>query len=235
MKVIKIGGNALKNLNIQILNQMQAWLAIGEPVILVHGAGPMVNEALTRAKLPVKKIDGLRYTDQRTLAIMQDVVQAQVWPMLQHVLGQAHMAANLLTEGVQATLKAEGEYGRVGEIKNVAMEMVTGQLYVIGPLVPDERGELLNVNADEIALAIARHFMADSLYFLTDVDGVLNKQQEVVSNLTPIDASNLVQQQIVTDGMFVKIQAAFAAIRAGVTDIRLGKDFETGTKLILGE
>lgn len=235
MKVIKIGGNALKNLNIQILNQMQAWLAIGEPVILVHGAGPMVNEALTRAKLPVKKIDGLRYTDQRTLAIMQDVVQAQVWPMLQHVLGQAHMAANLLTEGVQATLKAEGKYGRVGEIKNVAMEMVAGQLYVIGPLVPDERGELLNVNADEIALAIARHFMADSLYFLTDVDGVLNKQQEVVSNLTPIDASNLVQQQIVTDGMFVKIQAAFAAIRAGVTDIRLGKDFETGTKLILGE
>ena len=87
MKVIKIGGNALKNLNIQILNQMQAWLAIGEPVVLVHGAGPMVNEALTRAKLPVKKIDGLRYTDQRTLAIMQDVVQAQVWPMLQHVLG----------------------------------------------------------------------------------------------------------------------------------------------------
>ena len=105
MKVVKIGGNALKNIDINVLKQLQTWLAEDETVVLVHGAGPMVDDALAHAKLPVKKVAGLRYTDEATLKVMVNVVQTQVWPMLHHVLGQAHLSPILLTDGVVAKIK----------------------------------------------------------------------------------------------------------------------------------
>lgn len=235
MKVVKIGGNALKNIDINVLKQLQTWLAEDETVVLVHGAGPMVDEALAHVKLPVKKVAGLRYTDEATLKVMVNVVQTQVWPMLHHVLGQAHLIPTLLTEGVVARIKEAGKFGAVGEIDSITTTLMAGRLYVIGPLVSSDQGELLNVNADEIALAFARHFKADTLYFLTDVAGVLDQNQQVMSKISPTVAATLMSQEVVTGGMFIKLQAAFMAVQVGVQKIQMGRDFQVGTKLVLGD
>lgn len=171
MKVVKIGGNALKNIDINVLKQLQTWLAEDETVVLVHGAGPMVDDA--------------------TLKVMVNVVQTQVWPMLHHVLGQAHLSPTLLTDGVVARIKDAGKFGVVGEIDSIMTTLMAGRLYVIGPLVSSSQGELQNVNADEIALAVARHFKADTLYFLTDVAGVLDQNRQVMTELSPTVASDI--------------------------------------------
>ncbi|HEY4400149.1 MAG TPA: acetylglutamate kinase [Lactobacillaceae bacterium] len=235
MIVIKVGGNAISQLNLAFLQQIDAWLNARETVILVHGAGPMFDEALAFAQVPVTKIDGLRYTDEPTMTVMRDVLQQQVQPLIQHLFAQAHVAVNIVTNTVTAQVKAAGKYGLVGEVEHIHFTPKPGELMVVGPLLENAAGEWLNVNADEVALAVAKHFQADALYFVTDVAGVWDENKVILDQLTPTLAAELMQQKIVTAGMFVKLNAAFAALQAGVKRIQLGQTLTDGTKLILEE
>ena len=73
------------------------------------------------------------------------------------------------------------------------------------------------------------------MYFLTDVAGVLDQNQQVLSKLSPTVAATLMSQEVVTGGMFIKLQAAFMAMQVGVQKIQMGRDFQVGTKLVLGD
>lgn len=229
--VVKLGGAALF--------QPSAWEAAsgavaelraqGHRVLIVHGGGPAINQALTAKGITWEFFEGQRITTVEMMATIEEALWA-VNRRLCQTLAQLRVPYTGLVgkDGglLECRLLSE-KLGLVGEVQSVRGGALTALLEqgltpVVCPIGHGGQGQGLNVNADWAAVRIASAIKADDLLFLTDQKGILDAPEgALIAQLSVAQLRGLVQSQVVTGGMLTKTRAILDALENGVTRVRV--------------
>lgn len=225
--VIKIGGTDLDEAG--YVENLAAVLARrSTPTIIVHGGGKEITQLQRLKNIPTNYIDGLRVTDEATLAVAEMILCGAVNTRLVRTLqlsGVEAQGLNGVDRGLISATKIHhpnGDLGRVGEPTQVRGEILLNLLQqgvtpVIAPICLGEDGAL-NVNADHVAGAVAKAVSAEKVIFATHVPGVLNNG-ELIPTLTPQLADALIISGIIHSGMLPKVKTALALVASGVSQV----------------
>ena len=235
--VVKVGGHALDDLSptSAVLGDLAVDVARlrdgGERVVLVHGGGPQIASLLAMAGLESRFVDGLRVTDDATMALVA-MALADVNLRVVAALNHAGLAAVGLT-GADGSLFRSASLGepwmRAGGAPSVHPDAVhalvnAGFVPVVCSVAVDANGELLNCNADAAAGALARALDADRLVLLSDIDQIRGDAEDPASALgvlTDEELRSLVETGAARDGMRPKAEAALAALAGGARSVTL--------------
>lgn len=219
--VIKLGGSVLDEA-LGMLDDVAALWRAGYPVTLVHGGGPAINRWLAQMGVTPRFINGRRVTDAATLTVVRAVMAGEINTEIVRQLGLRGVRAVGLS-GLDAAMiqarRAEPDLGLVGlhpHADPLALRAIlaAGALPVVTPLGLGPAGECLNINADDVATAIAIALHAAELIFLSDVPGVCDTTGTVIPTLTPASVRELLATGIITSGMIPKIEGCLAALAA---------------------
>lgn len=246
MRILKIGGNEIDDLS--FIEQLgQAITELSEIPILVHGGGKEIKELQARLGLEAQYIDGLRVTDAESLDLVQMVLIGRINKRLVASLAQAGLDAFGMSGVDRACIMAKklehpnGDLGYVGQVTQVREEVFKNLLDnavipVLSPLCYSAEGTIFNVNADQVAMAVAVSLGAEELTFISNVPGVLN-QDNIMTHLTPTQMNALITEQIITGGMIPKVRSALEAVEAGVKAVRITNlaGLKQGTGTVLRE
>ncbi len=228
--VIKYGGNAMINQDLQdaVMTDIVLLRSVGVNVVLVHGGGPEINEMLQKIGKESKFVDGLRYTDEETVDIVQMVLAGKVNKRLVHLLhhhgGHAIGICGLDDGMITAKKVSDKDIGYVGDIIDVDTTLINGildQHYipVISTIGGGENGEVFNINADIAAAKIAAALGAEKLLLMTDVRGLLRDKDDEDTLIHVVNVSEVPQlksQGVIKGGMIPKIDCCVEAVRRGV-------------------
>jgi acetylglutamate kinase len=235
--VIKLGGSVMEEPEAlrALLVDVVFMQTVGIRPVIVHGGGKAITAAMERAGLKAHFVQGRRYTDDATLEIVARVLAEEInADIVRHIAKYGGRAAGLHHKtseclfGRRLTLKdadgSEIDLGRVGEVDRVDVEQIenlclAGVVPVLPSLVEDSAGQLLNVNADTAAAAVASALHADKLIFLTDTPGILRRPEDpasLISSLTPAASADLIAQGVIDRGMIPKVEACLSSLNAGV-------------------
>ena len=235
--VIKIGGVASKQLTPEILAKLSEWQQAGQKVVIVHGGGFAINQLMEENHIPIHKVNGLRVTGKSDMALIKEALVDIVGKNLAGELTTAGLPAYQLVDELPALVHADfldqETYGFVGEVKNITNQtLVTllsqGKLPLIPSLGYSEQGDLLNINADYLARAVAISLSAKKLILMTDVKGVLENDQ-VLEHLNFVDVQKKIDSGVITGGMIPKIQSAVQTVESGVEQVIIGDNLTDGT------
>ena len=230
--VVKYGGSARPGADPSdpLLGEIAALHAAGERIVLVHGGGPEIDEALRERGLGGERIDGLRVTDAASLAVVEMLLCATINKRIVRALRARGARAVGISGQDDGTLQArrsmrfEGRLGAVGERVSCDARLIEAILAmpaipVLAPLALERDGaEALNVNADEAAAAVAAALRARALFFVTDiarVRAVASDPASGIDRLSPAAARALLDSAECRDGMRPKLRAAIAAREGG--------------------
>lgn len=217
--VIKVGGAFMQAEDAALaLLKTIAQLQKSYIVVLVHGGGAMVEDLLSALNLTSQKIDGLRVTPKEHMPYITGAlagtankqlcglaIQAGISPVGLSLLDGKMCQAKVMNENLGAVGSVEA--GDATLLKALA---ATHMLPIISSIGADPEGNLLNVNADQAATVIAQLLQAE-LLLLSDVPGVLDADKNLISQLDHDHIESLIQQNVIRDGMIVKVQAALTA------------------------
>jgi acetylglutamate kinase len=231
--VIKLGGSLLeeRETRIRALAGIAAEWRAGKRIAVVHGGGRRIDATLARLGIPKETVAGLRVTSLETLEVVVSVLSGYVNKMIVaelHTLGIAAAGLSGPDGGIlQAELhpRVEGtDLGRVGRMRAASRTLVeavaeSGFLPVIGSVALGEEGELLNVNADSAASALAVALEAKRLLFLTDVPGLIDDKGKVIPRITADCVEQMLAFDVVRGGIVPKLRAAVEAVSGGVGEV----------------
>lgn len=227
--VIKYGGNAMTNERLKqaVMRDVVMLSIVGIKVVLVHGGGPEINTMLGKIGKESKFVNGLRYTDEETIDIVQMVLAGKVnkdlVSMLESHDGKAIGLCGLDGNMIEAKC-LNPELGYVGEITAINPEIIqtaldNGYIPVISTIGRGEDGTVYNINADTAAARIAAEMKAPSLILLTDIKGLLEDKDDENTLIRTVGVSEvpyLKKQGIISGGMIPKIDCCVEAVRRGV-------------------
>jgi acetylglutamate kinase len=235
--VVKYGGNAMKNgqLKKAVIDDIVFFHKAGVRIVLVHGGGPEIETMLKALSIESRFVDGLRYTDSRTMEVVQMVLCGRVNKDLTALAIQSGAAAIGLSGIDGGLLKAHkttaADLGFVGEIDTVNTGLLTallnaGLLPVVSSVAlnnTETGGPLsLNINADTAATHIACAIKAEKLVMMTDIVGILRTVSDPDSLITKIamaEIPSLKESGVISGGMIPKVDGAIKAIENGVQDV----------------
>lgn len=241
LSVIKLGGSVMEEKDTldALLQDVVFMETVGMRPIVVHGGGKAISNAMTRSGIKPQFIQGRRYTDDETMAIVADVltdeINADICSRIERLGGWAmglhHKSTNCLF-GERISLHEGGQevdLGRVGRVTHVddirLDKMLDGGIIPVLPSIClDDEGGLLNVNADTAAAAVAELLNAEKLVFVSDTPGILlnrENQESLIRSLTADEARQLVADSVVTAGMIPKVEACLQSLQAGVNKIHM--------------
>ncbi|SLM61375.1 MULTISPECIES: acetylglutamate kinase [Dickeya] len=191
------------------------------PLVIVHGGGCLVDDLMKKLSLPVVKKNGLRVTPADQIDIITGALAGSAnktllaWA-IRH--GINAVGLSLADGGSTVVTQLNDELGHVGKAEVGSPALLNtllgaGYLPVISSIGITVGGELMNVNADQAATALAQTLGAD-LILLSDVSGILDGKGQRIAEMTAGKAEDLIAQGIITDGMIVKVNAALDAARA---------------------
>lgn len=227
--VVKYGGNAMTNdtLKQAVMSDIVLLSAIGMKIVLVHGGGPEINDMLKRVGKESKFVNGLRYTDEETVEIVQMVLCGKVNKALVDMLYQ-HKGKALGLCGLDGHMieakQLNPDLGYVGEITKIDPTVINdalanGYIPVISTLASSDDGTVYNINADTAAARIAAEMKAESLFLMTDIVGLLENKDDESTLIPSVGVSEvpyLKKQGIISGGMIPKIDCCVEAVRRGV-------------------
>jgi acetylglutamate kinase len=228
MKVIKLGGHAMKGDLNWASSLKERWL-IGEEFVIVHGGGPQIDSALKRANLPSEFLDGLRVTSDAAMAIVEETLTGVVLKTVVDGLCSLGLPAEGISGAennlISAKILDEQRYGRVGEVSAIDPQKIwtlleEKKIPVISPIAREPNGKSLNVNADTAAGAIAGALRADEIIFMTDVPGIYRNWPDRDSLLEKTSFAEL-SQLTFQGGMLPKVAAVTSAISSGAGGARI--------------
>jgi acetylglutamate kinase len=232
--VIKFGGNAMVDEELQkAFAQDMAYLRfVGIKPVVVHGGGPQITARLAEQGIESEFRGGLRYTDEKTIAVVRDVLRNQIGAKLAELISESGAGAKVLSgedDDLFRAVKVKGktpdgeiDLGLVGEVRSVNPRSVIqaierGDVPVISTVAPTTQGELLNVNADLAAASLAVALGAEKLMVLTDVAGLYADWPNRDSLVSEIAANELRElMPSLESGMIPKMQACLDAVDGGV-------------------
>ena len=221
--VVKIGGSTLGSED-TTLQDVVAMHRAGDRPVIVHGGGAMITDWLRRLDIPSQFVDGLRSTNAEAIDVVVGVLRGVVnTQLVGQIVALGGRAVGLcgVDGGLVTAERYDGRLGFVGRITGVDAEVLRGLLDsgiipVIAPIGLEAPVQPLNINADTVAGEVARALRADSLVFLTDVEGLLDGQGVLVPELDRARATALREAGILAGGMIPKVDACFRAAEAGV-------------------
>lgn len=240
--VIKFGGSALEETGAvkAFLTDVIFMSTVGMKPILVHGGGKAISQAMKDAGIEPRFVQGRRYTDERAIEIVANVLAGEICASLVDEINnrQGHaVALNYQTQNVligkKLTLNdGNGEpvdLGRVGEVFDINKELLrrtcdNGVIPVIPSVAVDREGRLLNVNADTAAAQVAGLLGAEKLMFLSDVPGICRDKDDLKTLIRHVDADGcrkLIEEGVVAAGMVPKVEAALEALASGVRKVHI--------------
>ena len=236
--VVKYGGNAMINgeLKNSVMEDITLLKFIGINPILVHGGGPDINEALESFQIESKFEHGLRVTDEATMKVVQMVLvgktNKEIVALLNNKGGTAIGVSGLdgnLIECIKLTKDENGDpldVGYVGKIVKVDTSVLTklihsGYIPVIAPIGYDKAGNSYNINADTVAGAIATAIQAEKLILFTDVEGVKDKDGNIVYEIGIDKAHEYIDSGVVSGGMIPKVMGCVDAVLKGVNRVHI--------------
>ncbi|MGE4277293.1 MAG: acetylglutamate kinase [Lawsonibacter sp.] len=228
--VVKYGGNAMVSdeLRHAVISDIILLNLVGIRVVVVHGGGPEINEMLSKIGKKSEFVDGLRYTDEETMDIVQQVLCGRVNKNLVATLNRLGGRALGLCglDGAMLRAKKLGDrYGMVGEITYVDPRPVTdaldgGYIPVVSTVAQGEDAETAyNINADTAAAKLAVALKAEKLILLTDVRGLLRDPKDETTLIPELQLSSvpaLVREGVISGGMIPKIDCCVESVRSGV-------------------
>ena len=241
MVVIKFGGSAMENPELvrETMRDVVLMECIGMRPIVVHGGGKAISAELKKQNIPVKFVNGLRHTCERTIKIVDDVLHNQVNRNLVELAKESGGNAigisgkHILTAERAFTTDPEtGEKLDIGFVGNVTgvdpipiMHAIwEGYIPVVTPLATGKHGEVFNVNADIAACKIAEALHVRKLVFLSDVPGVMRDQNDpssVISTIKTTDVPELIASKVISGGMLPKIESCLSALNSGVNKVHM--------------
>ncbi|PKB91324.1 acetylglutamate kinase [Ewingella americana] len=222
--VIKLGGvlldneEALERLFMALVTYRQQYQ---RPLVIVHGGGYLVDELMKKLNLPVVKKAGLRVTPADQIDIITGALAGSAnktllaWAVKNDINA---VGLSLADGGSVVVTQLSEELGNVGKAEVGSPALINtltgaGYLPIISSIGITATGELMNVNADQAATALAATLGAD-LILLSDVSGILDGKGQRIPEMTTQKAEQLIEQGIITDGMIVKVHAALDAARS---------------------
>ena len=228
--VVKYGGNAMisDELRQAVISDIILLHLVGIRVVVVHGGGPEITEMLNKIGKESKFVDGLRYTDEETMDVVQQVLCGKVNKNLVATLNRMSGKAEGLCgmdAGMFQAKKLDEKYGLVGEITAVEPQMVEdalkdGYIPVVSTVAQGIDGEnSYNINADTAAAKLATALKAEKLILLTDVRGLMMDPKNDNTLLPVVKLSQvpgLVQDGVIKGGMIPKVECCVEAVRSGV-------------------
>lgn len=231
--VIKLGGSLLEDreLRLGVLSAIATAKRKCERIVIVHGGGKAIDRNLHAQSIERKFHDGLRITDDATLAVVVETLTGEVRRTLTSELAWRHVPSigvsgldGRMIEATAISAKDGIEFGHVGEVSNVRPDLIeallfTGKLPLIASIASSPELTPLNVNADSVASAIAVALEAKRLVFLTDVEGVRDETGEVLEQLTIRKIDALLESEAVSGGMRPKLRATREAVARGVSEV----------------
>jgi acetylglutamate kinase len=245
--LIKLGGTLLDDAasRQRLAGEIAGVAASGVQLVVVHGGGKQMTRYLAERGIGSRFVNGLRVTTPETVDAVLKVFAGSVNHELVASLNRAGALAVGLT-GIDALLAeaeqldpALGAVGRVTRSNAGLLELLTanGYLPVAACVAGDRAGNIYNVNADQMAVACAAAFRARQLIFLTDVAGVLDASQQVRPVLTAAESRELIASGVAIGGMQAKLNAALAALEAGVEEVRIAPGGADGVlpRILAGE
>jgi acetylglutamate kinase len=229
--VVKYGGNAMINgrLKDAVMTDLMLLSVCGIRVVLVHGGGPEISSMLKKTGKESRFVNGLRYTDEETVDIVEMVLCGKVNKDLVasleqkggHAIGLCGLDGGMIKAKKHHSDVDLGYVGDVAEIdiKPIEDALAGGYIPVIATLGSDKNGVKYNINADTAASRIAAALGAEKFILLTDTRGLLHDKDDE-STLIPVvnvsDVPALTREGIISGGMIPKIECCVEAVRRGV-------------------
>ena len=233
--VVKYGGHAMgdDNLARQFAADIVLLKQVGINPIVVHGGGPQIGKMLERLKIQSSFVDGLRVTDSITVEIVEMVLSGSINKQIVSEINAAGgmaigisgkdgqlIEARKLRRSIRdpdSNIEKILDLGFVGEPvrinPTILQEFAESNIIpVIAPIGIGEKGETFNINADTAAGALAAALAAAKLMILTDVTGVLNKDGQLISEMSTTEAKKLIKDKVATGGMIPKIETCMHAL-----------------------
>ncbi len=238
--VIKYGGNAMTDPALQegFARDVVLLKLVGMNPVVVHGGGPQINDLLKRVGKEGHFIQGMRVTDDETMDVVE-MVLGKVNKDIVNLINRFGGKAVGLTGQDGAFIRAKKllvasdtepgkmlDIGLVGDISSIDPSIIafldSGDFIpVIAPIGVGPDGEALNINADVVSGKLAEVLNAEKLVLLTNTPGVLDKNGELLTGLTPLQIDVLVADGTLSGGMLPKISSALDAARSGVRSVHI--------------
>ena len=239
--VIKYGGSFMDNPDPEIRSRVAGDIAflsaVGIHVVVVHGGGKAISRALSEKGIETKFINGLRYTDEETVKVVDEVLSIQVNGEVCEMLKIRNdrplgIPGTTVLEGEKYTEDSEGNPADVGYVGNVVAvkskiikkAIKDGYTPVISPVAKGTDGKLYNVNADVAAACVASALRARRLVYLSDVPGLLRDPKDpdtLIPTLKVNQVEKLKANGTISQGMLPKIDSSMKALHSGVHRVHL--------------
>ena len=236
--VVKFGGNAMgkKEYITSFANDIVLLQQVGMLPVVVHGGGPQIGEMLSKLKIKTEFINGLRVTDSATIDVVEMVLSGVTNKSIVTAIsnsgaksvGISGKDGNLITakrltkidENSDSNLEKVIDLGYVGEPEKIDPQVIKAlinekMIPVIAPVGMGNDGLTYNINADTAAGAISAAMKASRMIMLTDVTGVLDKNGNLIPELTIDEALELIAKKVVVGGMIPKVKTCIDAVQGG--------------------
>ena len=239
--VVKFGGSVMEEAKLVAgaMRDIVMLEAIGITPVVVHGGGKAISAALQEKGIPVKFVNGLRYTCGETIKVVDDVLHNQVNAQLVELGRQA--GGNMTGISGKEVLRAEKtmskdpvtgleeDIGFVGQVTGVNTSAILealaeGKIPVVTPLGTGADGNVYNINADTAASKIAEALHARKLVFVSDVPGVLScrdDENSVIPTIRTTDIPELIRSGVLSGGMLPKVQGCVKALESGINKVHM--------------
>jgi acetylglutamate kinase len=238
--VVKYGGNAMVDENLKKSFALDIILMkyVGLNPVVVHGGGPQIGNLLKSLSIESQFVDGMRVTDQQTMDVVEMVLVGKVNKEIVSFINQnggqsvglSGKDGKLLIARKMKYMRDKGDnqppeiidIGMVGEIEKinnkVLLSLIDAQFIpVIAPVGVGEGGKTYNINADLVAGSIAASLKARKLILLTDTEGVLDKNGELISSIKADEIGELIKDGTIKGGMIPKVKCCLEALTTGVS------------------
>ena len=228
--VIKYGGNVLIDRNffnnfiedISILNKL------GLAIVIVHGGGPRIKRELDKANISTKFINGLRVTDKKIIKIVENVLiefNIDIVSSLKKKNSEA-VSINSATNNIISVIPEKEELGFVGTPDKINTNIIRGiinkkQIPVVAPLGLGINNQPFNINDDTAAGALAKSLNSRRLLLMTNVEGVLNKEKNLIAEISSSKILEMIDDGTITGGMIPKINTCLDAVTNGVKGVAI--------------
>lgn len=239
--VIKLGGSLLQDIDAlrHVLLDIVFMETVGMRPVIVHGGGAAISGALEDAGIETRFVHGRRFTDSRTLDVVEQVLAVEINEQLASQiedLGGRAMTLNFQSTnvlfGAPAEIQVEGnvvELGFVGVVTEMDRAVVdnltyAGTIPIIPSMCMDSNGQKYNVNADTAATSVAQLLGAEKLIFVSDVNGVRldrDDPESRIDTLVPDQARQLIADGVIEEGMIPKVEACLETLEKGVGKVHI--------------
>lgn len=236
--VVKYGGNAMTDpiLESSFAKDIVMLKTVGIHPVVVHGGGPQVDNLLKELGRSSDRIDGMRVTDKATMDVVEMVLGGSVNKSIVNLINKHGGRAIGLTGKDASLIRAKKlpmtktdkqgneqqiDLGFVGDVVSINRDVIdlmiaSNFIPVIAPLGVDDEGNTYNINADVVAGKVAEFMLAEKLILLTNIKGVLDKEGNVATGLTPAKVDEMIADGTISGGMIPKISYALEAVKNGV-------------------